>query len=251
MSRYHDSCRATISALGAVVALGLLAACNGSDKNASGMVSAINPKVHDALSFKYANNPGPERITYFPGFSFDAPQGEHWIEGPRQPEPEPNDFRPRPRMIFGKILPQDELRRPHTVVAFVRTMRIHPQATSSISVNPEEFLQYQLRLTIELDKVGSGSGRHKMISQQGKLIKLNGYNCARYDSVSEDHGVMGFRGLPFRTETHVIQCLAPSYTFSVIMTYSQRTPPDVKPVDITREGEKFLNSLRFSEIPTG
>jgi hypothetical protein len=250
MLRYTHTRKVTFSILGAVVALGLLGACDDNSKVTA--ASATSESVHDNLFYKYANNPESEkRITFFAGFSFLPPQGEHWIEGPRQPEPDPNDFRPRPRIIFNKILPQNEKFAPHTVFAMVNTIRVHPQAKSSILADPRGYLEYVLKLTIETDKVNSSSGRTKVISQKGELMELVGRQCLRYDIIAEDRGVVGYRGTPLKLDYHSIQCLAPSGDFLVGMIYSQRTPPELEPVDITREGEDFLMSLRFSGAPLG
>ncbi len=87
----------------------------------------------------------------------------------------------------------------------------------------------------------------KVRSQKGELIELSGYQCFRYDAEFENYGVIGFRGIPFKINNHMMECMAPSREFVVRMQYGQMLPPDVEP----SEGEEFLKSLRFTSGPQG
>jgi hypothetical protein len=245
--KYPHTRKLIISMLGVVIALGLVA-CDRSDTtnvsqsdNASQSAENQTLTLYESMFFKYANNPGPEeRITFLSGFSLLAPQGENWIEGPRKPEPDPSNYGLVHRLVFTKLLPQDEERGPHTVLANVFTMRI---ARQNKETNPQEFMRYRMRLVMGGDKVVKNS---KVVSQKAELDETLGYHCFRYDAVFENYGVVGFRSVPFKVDYHVMECIAPSREFVVRMQYGQMTPPNVEPIDITREGEGFLKSLQFA-----
>jgi hypothetical protein len=195
---------------------------------------------------KYANNPEPEgRITFLSGFSFLPPQGENWIEGPRKPEPDPNNFGLVHRLAFAKLLPQNEERGPHTVLANIFTMRVTRQ---NKELEPKEFMRFRMRVTLASDRVVKNS---KVVSQKADLDETLGYHCFRYDAEFENLGVVGFRGVPFKIDNHLIECIAPSRDFVVRMQYGQMTPPEVEAIDITREGEGFLKTLQFTSGPQG
>lgn len=228
--------------LGAAVVLITCAreSANASPKNAS------QAPLYQSAFFKFANNPEAEqRITYFSGFSFMPPQGENWIEGPRQSEPDPSNYGLVHRMVFTKLLPQDEQRGPHTVLANVHTIRLTRQ---NQSVDRREFMSYRMRLVMGSDKVLKNM---KVLSQKGELNEESGYQCFRYDAMFENYGVIGFRGIPFKINNHLVECIAPSGEFVVRLQYGQMTPPNVEPVDIAHEGEGFLKSLRFDPRPQG
>lgn len=234
--------KSTIIMLGAIGALTIVdSAIAKTARSNAGQAS-----LFQNFFFKFANNPQPEqRITFYAGFSFSAPQGENWIEGPRQPEPDPANYGLVQRMVFTKLLPQDEQRGPHSVLANVHTIRLTAQ---NRSVDPKELMGYRLRLTLGGDKVTKNI---KVVSQKAELTEVSSNQCFRYDSVLENYGVIGFRGIPFKIDNHLIECMAPSREFVVRMQYGQMIPPNVEPIDISREGEEFLKSLRFESGPQG
>ncbi len=201
---------------------------------------------YETSYFKYANNPEPEnRITFLSGFTFVPPQGENWIEGPRKPEPDPNNYGLVHRLAFIKLVPQDEERGPQTVLASVFTMRITRQNKTA---DPQDFMRFRMRTTMTADKVVKNT---KVVSQKGELDKTLGYQCFRYDAVIENYGVVGFRGQPFKVDNHLIECMAPSREIMVRLQYGQMVPPGVELIDITREGEGFFKSLQFTSGPQG
>ncbi len=201
---------------------------------------------YKTLYFKFANNPEADvRIKFLSGFSFVAPQGENWIEGPRKPEPDPSNYGLVNRLAFVKLLPQDEERGPHTIIANVYTMRI---ARQNLTVDPQEFIRFRMRSTLAADKLVKN---FKVISQKAELDQTLGFQCFRYDAVFENYGVVGFRGLPFKIDNHLMECVAPSREFVVRLAYGQMTPPDMQPIDIAREGEGFFKSLQFTSGPQG
>jgi hypothetical protein len=234
--------KSTIIALGVI---GALAAADCAIAKTS-RSNASQASLFQNFFFKFANNPEPEqRITYYAGFSFLAPQGENWIEGPRQPEPDPANYGLVQRMVFAKLLPQDEQRGPHSVLANVHTIRLTAQ---NRSVDPKEFMSYRMRLTLGGDKV---SKNIKVVSQKAELTEMSGFQCFRYDSILENYGVIGLRGIPFKIDNHLIECMAPSREFVVRMQYGQMRPPNAEVIDIRHEGEEFLKSLRFASGPQG
>ncbi|MDN5001255.1 hypothetical protein ACFQZO_10200 [Bradyrhizobium sp. GCM10027634] len=228
--------------LQAIVALGLLAACGDKESTTARQEDASRElALYESMFVKHANNPEPEaRIAFLSGFSFLPPQGENWIEGPRKPEPDPNNYGLAHRLSFSKLLPQNDERGPHTVLANIFTMRVTRQ---NKELDPKEFIRFRMRVAMASDKVVKDS---KVVSQKAELDDTLGYQCFRYDAVFENLGVVGFRGVPFKIDNHVMECIAPSRNFVVRMQYGQMTPPDVESIDITQEGEGFLKSLQFT-----
>ncbi len=239
--RYQHTGKFVVPMLGALIALGLGACGRNESTNASQSEASQAVAQYESMSFKYANNPEPDsRITFLSGFTFVPPQGENWIEGPRKPEPDSNNYGLVHRLAFAKILPQDQERGPHTVLANVFTMRVMRQNKTA---DPQDFMRFRMKATIAADKVVKNS---KMIAQKGELDETLGYQCFRYDAVFENYGVVGFRGVPFKVDNHIMECMAPSREFVVSLQYGQMVPPDVEPIDITREGEGFFKSLQFT-----
>ncbi len=229
-----------IPTLGAVSALGV-SACSQNDNSSASESDASQVTQYETMFFKFANNPKPDnRITFLSGFTFVPPQGENWIEGPRLPEPDPNNYGLVNRLGFVKLLPQDQERGPHTVLASVSTIR---ETRQNKTIDPQEFMRFRLRSTMAADKVATNL---KAVSQQGELDETLGYQCFRYNVVFENYGVIGFRGMPFKIDNHVMECAAPSREFVVRLIYGQMVPPGVQPIDIAREGEDFFKSLQFT-----
>jgi hypothetical protein len=233
--------------LGAVATLALVSGCSQDDGSGSAQSQASQTlALYENGFFKYASNPNPNnRITFLAGFSFVPPQGENWIEGPRKPDPDPNNYGLVHRLAFLKLLPQDESRGPHTIVANVFTMRVEPQ---NRTVNPHEFIRFRLRMSMASDKVMKNV---KVLSQQGDVDKTLGYECFRYEMAFENYGVVGFRGLPFKVENHIMECMAPSGEFLVRLQYGEMVPPDLQAVGVIREGDGFFKSLQFDSSPQG
>ncbi len=231
-----------VVAFAAIIALAVsgLESASGAQSNAS------QAPLYQKMIFKYTNNPQAEqRITFYAGFSFAPPQGDNWIEGPRQPDPDPSNYGLVHRMVFTKLLPQDEQRGPHSILANVHTMRV---ARQNQAIDSKELMNYRMRLVMGGDKVAKNM---KVVSQKGQLTQISGYQCFRYDLTMENYGVIGFRGVPFRIDNHLVECIAPSRELVVRMQYGQMVPPNVEPIDITQEGEEFLKSIEFTSGPQG
>lgn len=243
MPRHQQIRKLIIPTLGAVIALGV-GACSQNESSGASESDASQVAQYETMSFKFANNPEPEnRITFLSGFTFVPPQGENWIEGPRLPEPDPNNYGLVNRLGFVKLLPQDQERGPHTVLASVSTIR---ETRQNKTIDPQEFMRFRLRSTMAADKVATNL---KAVSQKGELDETLGYQCFRYNVVFENYGVIGFRGMPFKIDNHVMECAAPSREFVVRLIYGQMVPPGVQPIDIAREGEDFFKSLQFTSGP--
>ncbi len=50
----------------------------------------------------------------------------------------------------------------------------------------------------------------------------------------------------FMIDYHAYECINPSLTMIVSMSYVQTVNSKAKPVDLSKEGEKFLRSLHFT-----
>jgi hypothetical protein len=194
----------------------------------------------EAFAFKYANNPGPgERITYLQGFSLTSPQGENWIEGPREPLPDPKNHGTVHRLRFIKLFPQQEGAALHAGGADVFTM-----FPAYKPPDPKDFMRFRLRGTMAFDK--SLSNRYTL-SQKGELDDSLGYECFRYETVFEIRNVEGQKDVPFTVRNRMMECLSPARNLAVRLVYGQMTAPGIEPADMTAEGEEFFRSLRFSD----
>jgi virginiamycin B lyase len=74
-----------------------------------------------------------------------------------------------------------------------------------------------------------------------------GGSCARFESLEEDREVPNRPGVLHYVATHGVSCLHPRWPdYWIHAVYSQRYRHDVKPVDVTAEGEAFLQSLELT-----
>ena len=233
------------SLLGATIALGFLGACNR-DEGKSAFQSTVKqaPALHDNMSFKFAGNPEKTERIKFPEFSVVAPQGENWIEGPRRPEPISDYYDYQPRIQFFKIVPQTKFG-PQSILAQVSIAHIHPNERPIIAANVRDYMWYRMNMQLESDRAFA-SGRMRLRSESANLDETLGA-CFRLDAVAEDRGVFGYEDSIFLIHFHAYECVTPSLNYMVRIEYSQRVPPDVEPVDVTREGEDFLKTLTLGE----
>jgi hypothetical protein len=219
----------------------VLCVVSGCSRDENGTESNVgSPTSYEAFAFKYANNPGPgERITYLQGFSFAAPQGENWIEGPREPAPDPKNHGTVHRLRFFKLFPQQEGAALHAGGADVFTM-----FPAYKPPNPKDFMQFRLRGTMAFDKALTS---RNTLSQKGGLDDSLGYECFKYETVFEIRNVEGHKDVPFTVRNRMVECLSPSRNLVVRLIYGQMTAPGVQPADMTAEGEEFFRSLRFAD----
>ncbi len=222
----------------------VLCVVSGCGRNENGTQSDVgSPTSYEAFAFKYANNPGPgERITYLQGFSIVAPQGENWIEGPREPAPDQKNHGTIHRIRFFKLFPQHEGAALHAGGADVFTM-----FPAQKPLDSKDFMRFRLRGTMAFDK--ALTNRHTL-SQKGEPDDSLGYECFKYETVFENRNVEGQKDVPFTVRNRMMECLSPSRNLVVRLTYGQMTAPGVEPTDMTSEGEEFFKSLRFSDDMT-
>jgi hypothetical protein len=199
---------------------------------------------HDGVMFKTVGNRDPTERIDLPGFSIAPPQGEDWIEGPRFPEPDPDNFGPQVRLAFVKVLRQDPEYGPHSVFARVVTTFLSEPDQRIAAANVRDFMKFRMRLAMARDKV-SAAPRYALRSQKAELDQSIGYICWKYDLILEDRGVEKFPDTAFVIDFHSYECINRSFKMVVTLLYSQRVHPEAKPADISREGNKFLKSLRF------
>jgi hypothetical protein len=124
MVRHNKTAWRRAAIVSVAAALSLVGGCSRDENGTSLELDDLNsPNSYEAFAFKYANNPGPgERITYLSGFSLMSPQGESWIEGPREPTPDSKYHGMAHRLRFLKLFPQQEGAAPHAGGADVFTM---------------------------------------------------------------------------------------------------------------------------------
>ena len=201
---------------------------------------------HDRMTFQKSRNPQANERIELPGFSVAPPQGEDWIEGPRFPEPDPDNFGPQIRLAFIKVVRQAPEYGPHSVFARVVTTFLSEPDQRIAAANVRDFIGFRMRLTMARDKV-SAAPRYGLRSQKAELDQSIGYVCWRYDLILEDRGVEKFPDAAFVIDFHSYECIDRSFKLLVTLLYSQRVHQDAKPVDISSEGNKFLKSLKFVE----
>ncbi len=230
--------------IAAIMILSLAAGCDqptGSTSEAGAIQAAA---LHESLSFKFAANPGKdERERFeFAGISIVPPQGENWIEGPHHPEPNTNYFGLQPLVTFVKVLPQksDD---PHSVLARVAISYLPANERPTAANDQRDYIRYMMEKEVATARVTKG-GRFPVKSVEAKLDDTLGI-CFRIDMIAEDRGAPGTVNLPAMIDTHGYQCLAPSSRFYIFAFYTQRVPVNAKPVDLSSEGEAFLNSIKF------
>lgn len=238
--RFHG--HRPLAPFGAAALLVLLAACDKPYAPASATSALEFGVLHDSMSVKFADNPEKkERVRRF-GVSFVAPQGENWIELPRPPKPNVESYGVQTLARFSKILPQKS-DGPHTAIAEVSISYVPPFMQDAVSADPRGFIRFLMNETVKATK--AATGRIKATSVEANLDDTIG-TCFRLDVLQEDRGVYGFANVPFALDLHGFQCVDPSSKFVAIISYSQRRPPNVVPIDLTREGEEFLKSLESS-----
>jgi len=228
----------------AIFAAGVLVA---RDCDEGAYAAASSPDPHDVSVFRFASNPEAEKRIVFTEFSVLAPQGENWIEGPRLPEPPTKDFGIREIMKFSKLLPQDDRHGPHTALATVSVMRTTATTKAAIRKDASAFLGFRMGIVAQSNDVG----RMKLVWRQGQLDTSLGYQCFRFDFLSEDRGVPLFKDVPFKMYGHDMECISPSSDFIVALHYSERVPPEEEPVGLFRDCEVFMRSLQFSPTLRG
>lgn len=93
------------------------------------------------------------------------------------------------------------------------------------------------------------TGRFQPRSFKTSRERYRETECHRYDAEAEDRGVPQFEGTLFILEMHGLTCLHPDLSAAFVdIQYSQRRLATEPPVDMTAEGEAFIQSLEFSPL---
>ncbi len=200
---------------------------------------------HANTALQFVGNTNSDGRIELPGFSVSPPRGEYWIEGPRLPEPDPNDHGVQSRLHFVRVLPQNSQFGPHTAFAHLSTAFLSEWDRRLASANVRDFMRFRMKYMMASDKASAGPEK-KIISQHAQLDHSIGYTCFKYDVVLEDRGVKGFPDVPFVSDFHFYECIDPSLKLIVGLYYGQSVHLEAKPVDVRQEGEKFLKSLKFT-----
>lgn len=243
--RVNSRLRAVFLLSAAVTLFLLVGACDEKQKasQAAAVGAGDTAKTHDAMTLKVAGNPDPGERIQFPEFSIVAPPGERWIER-RLPEPPSNYAGFVPRVIFVKVL-QQTTDAPHSVIAQVsRLLILNPAEKVSIITNPREFMKFMMDIEVQTIKLGTDRLRAKSV--EAKMDETLGV-CYRLDVELEDRGVYGFPNTAFILDVHQYECAHPGGKFIAKIEYSQRRSPETPAYDMSREGEGFLKSFRFTE----
>jgi len=177
----------------------------------------------------------PSQRLDFDAFSILPPNGENWSVV------NPAVFRqqiPDLLVIFSKTVTPPS--RFHTVTATVRGGRLPNSAGSRT-----ELLQLLAR-----NNFVQTEQRYRPVSFNIAPDKTLAPDCLRYDGVIEDRGVPGYPGSLFIWDQHGFVCLHPYVQEGAIdIQYSQRWLQGEQPLLLEVEGESFLRSLVFKQLP--
>ena len=93
------------------------------------------------------------------------------------------------------------------------------------------------------------TGRFRPVSFKTSIEEYRNAECQRYDATMEDRDVPHYEGTVFLLDIHGLTCLHPDNPGTFVdIQYSQRRLATEDPVDITAEGEAFLQSLEFTPL---
>lgn len=193
-----------------------------------------------------AANSSPRASIQFDGWSISPPPGEHWVEQRHSLDPKSDWVIP---VAFFKVLPKRNSEAGvHAAVATVETRKLSEadRRQTNTEDGRQAFMNYGLQFLIQADKANAAAKWDRIISSKGYLDSSIRYDCLRYDLSVESRHVTGFEGRPFYIEFHTYACIDPGAQMIVKLSYGQRVPPDTAPVDLSVEGEAFLNSLKFT-----
>lgn len=98
--------------------------------------------------------------------------------------------------------------------------------------------------------VMEGATRHKVLSQQTKLVKIKSQSCARSDTVMEDHGAVkrSSRTEPMILEAFSLLCKHPNGSTGIVVAYSHRFYQGHGDADSSKKAQKIFDSLDFSNL---
>ncbi len=92
--------------------------------------------------------------------------------------------------------------------------------------------------------------RHKMLSQQTKLVNVQSQSCVRIDSVMEDHGFVkqAARKDPMILEAFSLFCKHPNGSTGILIAYSHRFYEEHRDVESGKKAQKIFESIEFSSL---
>ena len=91
--------------------------------------------------------------------------------------------------------------------------------------------------------------RQTNIKSTFKIVHTLGHPCVRYDFTAEDHNVPYNPNTIYKLDGHGFFCTHPKANGVVtIITYSRRSPKNASYVGAAEEGERFLESVQFTEV---
>ena len=98
--------------------------------------------------------------------------------------------------------------------------------------------------------VMEGAARHKVLSQQTKLVKIKSQPCVRTDTVMEDHNAVkrSSRTDPMILEAYSLTCKHPNGSTGILVAYSHRFYPGQKDPEAGVKAQKIFDSLEFSNL---
>jgi hypothetical protein len=177
----------------------------------------------------------PSQRLEFDAFSILPPTGEDWsVINPAVLRQQIPDL----LVLFSKTVTPPS--RFHTVTATVRGGRLPNSAGSRT-----ELLQQLAR-----NNFVQTEQRYRPVSFNISPDQTLAPDCLRYDGVIEDRGVPGYQGSVFMWDQHGFVCLHPYVPEGAIdIQYSQRWLQGEQPLLLEAEGEPFLRSLVFKQLP--
>ncbi len=95
-----------------------------------------------------------------------------------------------------------------------------------------------------------GASRHKVLSQETKLVKVKGQSCARTDTVMEDHGAVkrSSRADHMILEAFALLCKHPNKNTGILVAYSHRFYQGHKDQDSAKKAQMIFDSIEFSDL---
>lgn len=109
----------------------------------------------------------------------------------------------------------------------------------------EEFIGFAKSVLIM-----EGATRHKVLSQQTKLVKVKSQSCVRSDTVMEDHGAVKRSS---RTDLMILEafsllCKHPNGSTGIVVAYSHRFYQGHKDAESSKKAQKIFDNLEFSNL---
>jgi hypothetical protein len=95
-----------------------------------------------------------------------------------------------------------------------------------------------------------GATRHKVLSQETKLVKVKSQSCARSDTVMEDNTPVRrtSRTDPMILEAFSLLCKHPNGSTGIVVAYSHRFYQGHKDAESSKKAQKIFDSLEFSNL---